>query len=97
MSKVWKKKFRFSEKKFGSDTDTDTFGRYRNRYQISVSHYLIKGGSILGRYFQFGPMYIQKKCSKSLSNIRQVFVLFWQISDKGFFCILILKIEPNLR
>ena len=34
-------KFRFRKKKFGSDTDTynDTFGRYRNRYRISVSHY----------------------------------------------------------
>ena len=38
IEKFWKKKsFGFRKKKFGSDTDT--FGWYRNRYRISVSHY----------------------------------------------------------
>ena len=40
MNKILKKKsFGFGKKKFGSDTDTDTFDQYHNRYRILVSHY----------------------------------------------------------
>ena len=48
--KFEKKSFGFGKKKFGSDTGTDTFGRYRNRYRILVLHYDIPSKSMGGTY-----------------------------------------------